>query len=214
MRLYVSGATATLRRLAPTAGDVLGCLPVPAAGNAPPAIAALGLPIAIDNGAFTGFKPGPFAKMLADYDAAGVRVDWVACPDVVADADGTYALWTKWSPIIRGFGFRPALVLQDGMDREAVRDFDPPAVFVGGSTGWKLGPQARLIVEMVAARGRPCHMGRVNTRRRIRYAAEIGCTSCDGSGFSQWPDARIPKGVRWVRAATAKTLFTQTPAAS
>lgn len=212
MRLYVSGATATLRRLAVQAGDVLGCLPVPAARNSPDAIAALGLPVAIDNGAFSGFAPGPFARMLADYDAAGVAVDWVACPDVVGDAKGTFALWLKWSPIIRGFGFRPALVLQDGMDRNAVYDFDPPAVFVGGSTEWKLGPQARLIVEMVAARGRPCHMGRVNSRRRIRYAAEIGCTSFDGSGFSQWPDARIPLGVRWVREAAARTLFSESGA--
>ena len=213
MRLYVSGATATLRRLAPTAGDVLGCLPVPRAGNAPAAIAALGLPVALDNGAFTGFVAGPFVQMLADYEAAGVAVDWVACPDVVGDAAGTFALWPKWSAIVRGFGFSPALVLQDGMGRDEVYDLDPPAVFVGGSTEWKLGLDARRIVEMVRSWGSPVHMGRVNTRRRIRYAVEIGCTSCDGSGFSQWPDARIPKGVRWVRAATARTLFTETPAA-
>jgi hypothetical protein len=53
------------------------------------------------------------------------------------------------------------------------------------------GPHARFLVREAKARGKLAHCGRVNTRKRIRYAAGVGCDSCDGSGFSRWPDKRI-----------------------
>jgi hypothetical protein len=125
----------------------------------------------------------------------------VAVPDVVADAGATFVRWGKWEPVVRAFGFTPCLVLQDGVSRLDVHLFDPPALFIGGSTGFKLGQLAADITADWRAKGRPVHMGRVNTERRIRYAVDIGCTSCDGSGCSKWPDTRIPLGVRWIRKA-------------
>ena len=206
MRLLVSGATATLAKYGARHGDVLGCLPVPRAANDPAKLAALGLPIAADNGAFNGFEPLPFVRMLTAFMEAGVKLEWVACPDVVADAVATWRLWHRWEGIIRAFGFRPAMVLQDGMDAMGVSDFDPPVVFVGGTTGYKLGHDARRIVAWARKKNRPAHMGRVNTQRRIEYAVQIGCTSCDGSGFSKWPDTRIPMGIRWIRQAMHPTF--------
>lgn len=197
MTLYVSGATATIRRYRERFRDVLGCLIVPGAKNAAAAIAGLGLPMAADNGAFSGLDVDAFESMLRSY--SGIALEWVVAPDVVADNAATETLWPGWATKIEAAGFRPAFVLQDGATVATVRKIDPPAVFVGGSTDWKLGPEARAIVKWAKGRGLPAHMGRVNTQKRIRYAIEIGCDSADGSGFSKWPDARIPKAVRWIR---------------
>lgn len=55
MRLFVSGATATLRRHLDR--DRLGLLLVPGAGNSPQTALSLGLPWAADNAAYSGFDP-------------------------------------------------------------------------------------------------------------------------------------------------------------
>ncbi len=38
----------------------------------------------------------------------------------------------------------------------------------------------------------------MNTRTRFRHAFRLGCDSVDGSGFSRWPDQRIPMALRWL----------------
>lgn len=201
MKLLVSGATKTLRELAAAHSDHLGCLVVPGARNKPGAIQSLGLTTAADNGAFSGLDVGAFCSMLGQYQEAKFPLEWVAAPDVVGDDVATFRLWGQWKKIITAFGFRPALVLQDGMKIMDIITFNPPAVFIGGSTEYKLGPVVRKIVQWAISEGKPVHMGRVNTEKRIRYAVEIGCTSCDGSGFSQWPDKRIPLGLKWIKRA-------------
>ena len=206
MKLLVSGATATMRRYADSCKDVLGVLVVPGAKNDPQKNADMGLSMAADNGAFSGLDEEAFTRMLQLYRDARIKLLWVACPDVVADGMATLMEWAKWSWIIEDYGFRPCMVLQDGMDIETVIAFDPPAVFVGGSTEFKLGSVAADIVRWARASARPAHMGRVNTKSRIEYAYSLGCTSVDGSGFSKWPDIRIPLGIRWIREAKAKAL--------
>lgn len=212
MRLLVTGATDTLKRMATSCGDVLGCLPVPKAGNSPKSLESLGLPMAADNGCFNGLDAKAFVVMLNEFREAAVKLDWVAVPDVVSDGDETFVQWGRWEPVVRAFGFRPAMVLQDGMSRHDVHTFNPPALFIGGTTGFKLGKLAADLAADWRAKGRPVHMGRVNSERRIRHAVAIGCTSCDGSGFSKWPDTRIPLGVKWIRRAVRskaaqKTIF-------
>jgi hypothetical protein len=97
------------------------------------------------------------------------------------------------------FGLPVAMVAQDGLER-----FDVPwpwfdVLFLGGSTGWKLGPHARALAAEATARGKLVHMGRVNSLRRLRYAAEIGCTSADGTFISFGPDRRLPEALGWLR---------------
>jgi hypothetical protein len=38
-------------------------------------------------------------------------------------------------------------------------------------------------------------MGRVNSARRIRYAASIGCDSVDGTKWARWRDAYLNPGL-------------------
>lgn len=48
------------------------------------------------------------------------------------------------------------------------------------------------------ARGLHCHMGRVNTRGRIRDAAMDGYDSVDGTGLAFGPDRNLPQLLSWL----------------
>ena len=136
---------------------------------------------AADNGAFTGRYPGDraFLAWLDSQAAHRERCLWVAVPDVVGDAEATLKLWPAMAGQIRARGYRAALVLQDGMTPGDVAHAAPDALFIGGSDAFKLGAEVRAI--LAAHRGLPAHMGRVNSLRRLRYAAAIGCSSADGT---------------------------------
>jgi EAL domain-containing protein (putative c-di-GMP-specific phosphodiesterase class I) len=76
-----------------------------------------------------------------------------------------------------------------------VKDFPIPwnevkAIFIGGSTDWKLGQHARACVKAAKALGKWVHVGRVNTADRFKYFESIGADSCDGSGVARFSDMR------------------------
>jgi EAL domain-containing protein (putative c-di-GMP-specific phosphodiesterase class I) len=75
-------------------------------------------------------------------------------------------------------------------------DFD--VLFIGGTTDWKLGPEARLLVAHAKELGKFVHMGRVNSLRRFRYAEAIGCDSADGTYVTYAPDVNLPNILHWV----------------
>ncbi len=85
-------------------------------------------------------------------------------------------------------------------------DFD--ALFVGGSTEWKLSGSARELVREARARGKSTHMGRVNSLRRLRYAESIGCDSADGTYLIFGPDVNLPRLLGWLGVlGTQRPLF-------
>lgn len=193
--MLVSGATATRRQMT---SERIGCLIVPASGNNP-------FPRqmwAADNGAFVGFDPEAFLAMLERLrglqDYAYRRCLFVAAPDVVGDAAKTLEKFQRWAIVIRAFGFPVALVAQDGLTIETTPWLDIDALFIGGTTAWKLGPEAEALARHAKASQKWVHMGRVNTLKRVRHAQRIGCDSFDGTTFSRWPDNYIPKGLKWI----------------
>jgi hypothetical protein len=185
MRILVSGSTVTVGRVARDWPDMLGHLTTPRCRNGVASMLSTGLPWAVDNGAFSGFDEGRFLSLLRRGRGAD-RLLFAVAPDVVADAEKTLAQWPWWSALIRSHAMPAAFVLQDG--QEALELPDADAYFVGGSTDWKLGPEARALVREGRSRGAHVHMGRVNTIRRLTYAHRIGCDSVDGSCFSRWAD--------------------------
>jgi hypothetical protein len=198
MLLFVSGATATAARY-----DALGELIVPGAGSLPDSLRLVPGKWGMDNGAYSGFDVTAFMGMLQRFHGRkGCR--FVAAPDVPFDCHATLARWPFWSAIIRGAGFVPALVAQDGLLVGDVPWRELGALFIGGSTEWKLGPQALELMAYAKARGLWLHVGRVNTQKRIGLMAERGADSFDGSGFSQWSAIRIPKGLTWIEQAAAQ----------
>lgn len=195
MRLLVSGATTTVAGHA--SSPYLGHLIVPKAGNRMRSILATGLPWAADNAAFTRFDAAAFCAMLGRI-AGKPGCRFVACPDVVGDARATLDRFEVWQPVLAALSLPVALVAQDGLQDLPVPWDRIDAVFLGGSTTWKLGSDARAIAAEAKARGLWVHMGRCNSRARLQYAHRIGCDSVDGSGFSRWPERHLSKALLWL----------------
>ena len=149
------------------------------------------VPWAADNDAFNSFDADRFTLML-DRLAGISGCMWIAAPDVVGDATATLTMFDQWEPIIRRRGFPVALVLQDGMTVDMIPWDRIEAVFVGGSTVWKMSQEAHAIVIEAGRRGKRRHMGRVNTRRRIKLAKSWGCDSVDVTASARFSNTSLP----------------------
>jgi hypothetical protein len=188
MLMLVTKADPTIRRHAHPA---LGRLVTPRHYSSIEATAHAGIPWAADNDAFSGFEPGAFMAML-DRLAGLPGCLFVTCPDVVADAAATARRFARWAGAIRRTGLPVALAAQDGLDRLAVPWEEIDALFVGGSTTWKLSDHAARLVAEANARGIWTHMGRVNSARRLEWAKAIGCRSVDGTSYARFTDTHLP----------------------
>ncbi len=197
MRLLVNGVGPTLRGLLGRWRDRLGCLMSPAAGNSMASVLDTGLPWAADNGAFGEFDPEAFRRMLARI-AHQPRCLWVACPDVVGDASATLALFGRWHEEVRAAGQPVALVGQDGADAGKVPWGAFDAYFIGGTTGWKLSQASADLALAARRRGKAVHMGRVNSRRRMVAAHQMGCGTLDGSSASWFGATYIERYCVWL----------------
>jgi hypothetical protein len=168
--------------------------------------AASGMPYAADNDAFSGFDAARFTRMLDRLEPLHPGPMFVNVPDVVADAAATLRRWHEWLPELQARGLPASYVLQDGQENVPVPWNDCAAVFVGGSTEFKLGPVAAELVAEAKRRGLWVHVGRVNTRKRASYIASIGADSFDGTSFSRFRHTHLPNGLAWAAAPVQPTL--------
>ena len=204
MMLLVSGSTRTVEGLAASHGDVLGHLVTPRNRNSLDRMEKTGLRWAIDNGCYSGFDRVRFER-LARRAAGRPRLLWVVCPDAVGDAGATLELWGEWAPRLRSSGLPVAFVLQDGQEDRELPDAD--CYFVGGSTPFKLSETAADLGAEAKRRGKWLHMGRVNSLRRIEFAAGMGCDSVDGSSASMFGDKYIGQFCRWMRRTKERPML-------
>lgn len=179
------------------AGD-LGFIATPSQGNRRPP----GVAWCADNGCYSNRwdQASWWAFLERNATDAGTCLFAVA-PDVVGDAAATLERSRPWLGPIRDLGYRVALVAQDGLEHLETPWQDIDALFIGGSTAWKLGPAARELVAEARARGLWVHMGRVNSQRRYVYAHDIGCDSVDGTFLTYGPRLLLPELLSWPRAA-------------
>lgn len=193
--LYFANPSTPEIRAAMQAGQ-LGLIDTPAQGNRRPE----GSTWCADNGAFSDrFDEDRWWAFLTRHADRADSCVFAVAPDVVGDAQATYARSLPWLPKIRSLGYPAAYVAQDGQE-----DFDPPwdefdCLFIGGSTDWKLGPHARDLAREAKTRGKWVHMGRVNSRLRLRYAIAIGCDSSDGTYLAFGPNVNLPRLLGWLR---------------
>lgn len=173
---------------------LLGYIDTPAQGNRRPA----GVAWAADNGCFGKGYPGDemWLNWLGSNDPSDCL--FATAPDVVGDAAATLERSAPHLPAIRALNYPAALVAQDGLIEATTPWDDFDALFIGGSTEWKLGPHAAALVAAALQRGKYVHMGRVNSHRRWRYAENIGCHSVDGTYLTFGPDKNLPKLLSWV----------------
>lgn len=177
-----------------TAG-LLGAIDTPKQGNTYPD----GVVWCADNGCFGKGYPGDEAwlEWLTSNAHRASSCAFAVAPDVVGNAAATLARSLPWLPRIRGLGYPAAFVAQDGLE-----DLDAPwsefdALFIGGTTEWKLGAAARRLAIEAKRRGKWVHMGRVNSLRRYQYAEYIGCDSVDGTFLVFGPDENLPRLLSW-----------------
>lgn len=122
---------------------------------------------------------------------------FATAPDRVGDWEATWAVARPVLARIRALGYPAALVAQDGMaDLPAPDEWD--ALFVGGTTGWKLSETAYRLQREAKALGKWTHLGRVNSWRRISAAAQAGYDSADGTLLAFNPGVYGRDIVRWL----------------
>lgn len=206
MRYFANPSTSAVREAMATTPQ-LGAIATPRQGHTLTVLAA-GVAWCADNGCFGTRYPGDEAWLawlgvLSEYSPTCA---FATAPDVVGDAQATLQRSTPWLPRIRALGYPAALVAQDGLTPATTPWADIDALFIGGTTEWKLGPEARTLTTEAKARGLHVHMGRVNTARRYRYAAAIGCDSADGTTLAKFPSS-LPIVLGWLsHHATSPTL--------
>ncbi len=87
------------------------------------------------------------------------RCAFAAAPDVVGDAAATLTRSLPMFERIRALGYPVALVAQDGLHPEQIPFDGIDAVFLGGTTSWKLGPAAADLAAHARAHGKWVHTG-------------------------------------------------------
>jgi hypothetical protein len=143
--------------------------------------------VGIDNGCFT--KVGQARFSLPQYlsmideglERFGDNLLFATAPDVAFDWQGTLEKSLPVLPQIRRAGAPAALVLQDGATEANVPWDELDCVFIGGSTEWKVGREARSLCAAANRRGKWVHMGRVNSESRMITAQDFGVGSADGT---------------------------------
>lgn len=146
---------------------------------------------AIDNGAFARFSREGFESLLEREASRRHLCRFVAVPDVVASARRTLEVFERWYEQIGQWPL--ALVAQDGQEDLPIPWDLIKAVFIGGSTEWKMSAHARDVIKAAQALGKWTHAGRVNTPARFEYFENLGVDSIDGTGLSRysWMRERI-----------------------
>lgn len=150
-----------------------------------------GFKYALDNGAWNAhqklqpFNERAFSSLVEHHAAAA---DFVIIPDIVAGGMDSLALSRLWIPRLKHLK-NILLPVQDGMDVPSVsrllHAYGNLGIFLGGSTEWKLKTMPQWGA-LAASMNRHYHIGRVNTKRRIRLAAEAGADSFDGTSASMF----------------------------
>lgn len=193
--LYLANPCAP-KAVAAMRDGLIGYMDTPAQGNARPA----GVTWAADNGCFGAGYPGDDAWLAWLTANSPDGCLFATAPDVVGDAAATLERSAPHLPAIRDLGYPAALVAQDGLTEGATPWDELDALFIGGTTAWKLGPDAAALVAVAKRRGKHVHMGRVNSRRRWQYAEHIGCDSVDGTYLTFGPDVNLPRLLGWTHA--------------
>lgn len=149
-----------------------------------------------DNGAWTaseefrkGLRPTPdpcLKSFEAFVDAVGSELDWLVVPDIVRGGARSWAMTRFWLRKLRRDQRLKRVMLmiavQDGFEFDMVAPFLGPrvGVFVGGSTEWKEATAAAWC-RVAHSKGAECHVGRVNTARRVHICAAGPADRFDGA---------------------------------
>ena len=133
---------------------------------------------------------------------------FATCPDVIGDWKATLKRSKGVPALLRRLRYKPALVAQDGATPDNVPWDDLDALFIGGTTEWKL--QSPMVIELLkeaGRRGKWKHLGRVNSGERVILAAMRGCDSVDGTYLCFGKDINLGNLLGWMEIANRQQSF-------
>lgn len=212
--IYLSGAVNETQKAHPRPD--LGFMLQPGMGNK---VNLSFVPWAADNGCFAqgdAFDPGKWLEWLASLRQFRKTCLFAVAPDVLGNAGATIDRAAEYLHTIRQLGFPPAFVAQDGLEaltsnHPALRrsssgpkgghiwwDEDFDVLFIGGTNKWKFSKWSQLLVGIAKAEGKRVHIGRVNSLVKLRYCAELGADSTDGTYVKFGPDRNLPHVYDWL----------------
>jgi hypothetical protein len=157
-----------------------------------------GFQYCLDNGAWTAHQKGnPFNEKK--FDKALVKMgpgsDFTICPDIVGGGRDSLAFSLKWLPRVLEHAPMALIPVQDGMELGDVEQLLSPRVgiFVGGSPDTDFKERTTPMWATACRRaGAWCHVGRVNSARRIAICAAAGANSFDGTSATRY-SVELPK---------------------
>lgn len=154
-------------------------------------IVEYGLTWAGDNDCFKGkFNTDKFLDWLEVAKPYQDRCLFISCPDVVCDPVTTCRQFSAWHPVIKNLGYKPALVLQDGIQSNQIDWENLSTVFVGGSTEWKLSQDVIKLLVEAGERGKWRHIGRINSLQRMNHFWNYA-DSFDGTDYVYHPEGAV-----------------------
>lgn len=165
---------------------------------------------AMDNGGFAGLNIDAFNALLDRESHQRDMFRFVAVPDIVASARRTLELFDYWYSRLCDWPL--ALVAQDGQEDLPIPWDLIQAIFIGGSTRWKMSKHAADIIKTAGAMEKHIHVGRVNDPIRWQYFEDLGVDSVDGTGIARYSHMRI--AIRDRKLSKQDGLFTQEQFAS
>lgn len=149
-----------------------------------------------DNGCFSDrWNVGEWLTFLDRVAKFRHHCRFIVAPDVVGNATKTLDRWHRYRDVLLDYGTPVAFVCQDGQAPSEIPECD--AIFIGGTTAWKMSPGAISCIREGQRRGIWVHVGRVNSQKRFRYFLIHGADSYDGTSFCFGPDINGPKIQRW-----------------
>jgi hypothetical protein len=161
-----------------------------------------GMKYAVDNECFTladKFDAERYLRALGNIVRTSGVNDclFATAPDVVGDARATLRRSSDWLQQIRALGLPAALVAQDGIE-----DFEIPwsefdALFIGGTTQFKLSSSVADLIKQAKKMGKWTHMGRVNSVYRASRIIEFP-DSVDGTAWAKHPAKYCLQWQRWL----------------
>lgn len=145
-------------------------------------------PWAIDNGGFTELDIDAFNSLLKREEHHREKCLFVTVPDIVGSAQRTLEVFALWRPKLEGW--KIALACQDGQENLTIPWCYIDAVFIGGTTSWKLSVHVERIIKTAKLFGKWVHAGRVNDPSRFQHFEKLGVDSCDGTGIARYTHMR------------------------
>ena len=146
------------------------------------------LPLAMDNGCFARFEERGFLSLLEREEHHKASCLFIVAPDVVGSARRTLEIFGRWKSRLTAWPM--ALAIQDGQENLPIPWDDIVAIFIGGTTEFKISVEAAAIIRAARILGKWSHIGRVNDPERFGYFEKLGADSIDGTGLSRYTHMR------------------------